>query len=159
LAVRATGFPFEGRATLPFRVPLDRTPLLEPLPACFEIGPLAPFAPFCFGFTPFAAFGFQRVVAEDREPAAGRALDGLVDAGLEDAGRADVGRADVGLADAGRTSAPVRRAGRLAADDCAGFRSREWVAGRLKWGRDAMAFPFEAGLRAAAGRSAGMRGV
>jgi hypothetical protein len=33
---------------------------------------------------------------------------------------------------AGRDSELERRAGRLLNDDCAGLRSREWVAGRLK---------------------------
>jgi len=41
-------------------------------------------------------------------------------------------REPAGRADAVRESALERRTGRLLADDCAGFRSREWVAERLK---------------------------
>jgi hypothetical protein len=54
----------------------------------------------------------------------------------------------------GRASELVRRAGRLPVDDCAGFRSLEWAAGRLKWGRAAAFFPLAAGLRAAEVRGA-----
>jgi hypothetical protein len=48
---------------------------------------------------------------------------------------------------AGRDSAPARLAGRLPEADCAGLRSRECVAGRLKWGR-AADFPLANGLLA-----------
>ena len=46
----------------------------------------------------------------------------------------------------------VRRPGRLLVELAAanaGLRSRECVTGRLKWGRAAVDFPLEAGLRAA----------
>ena len=65
----------------------------------------------------------------------------------------EAGRAPLAVREpTGRDSAPALRAGRLPEDDCAGLRSREWVAGRLKWGRDATGFPLETGLRAAAVR-------
>jgi len=48
---------------------------------------------------------------------------------------------------AGRASALARRAGRLLDELCAGLRSREWLAGRLKCGRAAAGFPLAAGLR------------
>ena len=53
---------------------------------------------------------------------------------------------------AGRDSAPARLAGRLPEADCAGLRSRECVAGRLKWGRAVAGFPLATGLQAAAVR-------
>ena len=119
-AVRAPEVPLVGRAALP----LEWFPLLEPLPAC---------APFCLPLTPFEAFALQRTPDPAREPVAVRV--------------------PAGRAAEGRTSALVRRAGRLPGllpvDDCAGLRSREWVAGRLKWGRAAADFAVEAGLRAA----------
>jgi len=90
---------------------------------------LAPFvcAPLCLPLpVPVAAFGLQR-------------------APLAFAGRA-------------AESELVRRAeralGRLFAEDCAGFRSRECTAERLKWGRVAAGLVSEADLRAAGVRGA-----
>ena len=56
----------------------------------------------------------------------------------------------------GRASELMRRAGRPPVDDCAGFRSLEWVVRRqgLKWGRAAALFPPDEGLRAAELRGA-----
>jgi hypothetical protein len=53
-----------------------------------------------------------------------------------------------------RESALGRRAGWLLEADCAGLRSREWAAGRLKWGLAAVDLALAAGLCTAAGRGA-----
>ena len=53
-----------------------------------------------------------------------------------------------------RASAVVRRTARPVEAVCAGLRSREDAAGRLKWGRAAAGFPAPAGLRWAGVRKA-----
>ncbi len=87
---------------------------------------------------PAGAFGVQR------EPLAGRAP--LVAWEPEDRAAAE------------RPSELARRAGRapdrLPDDDCAGLRSREGVAGRLKCGRAEALLPLAAGLRAGVVRGA-----
>ena len=114
-----------GRAALP----LDRARLVEPLPAC---APLR----LALIWALEGAFELQRAPLAGREPFAVCAPEG----------RAVVGRASELARRAGRVL------GRLPVDDCAGLRSREWVAGRLKWGRAAADLMLEAGLRAAGGR-------
>lgn len=117
--VRALEAPLDGRTLLPLpRLPLlcaplvellapllvrceplfvpcaplltDRAPLFEPLPLC------VPF-PLCLALAPAVGFELQRAPAVDREPVAGRELDGR--------------------ADALRLSELARRAGRLLAVD------------------------------------------
>src|ERR1039458_6195761 len=97
---------------------------LEGLPL-FEAVPA--WASLRLPWAPAPALVLQRAVEADRAPLAGRTP-------------------------AGRESEATRRAGRLPEDDCAGLRSREGVAGRLKWGREAADFPLAAGLRVAAAR-------
>lgn len=129
-ALRAPELPLDGRAALPLdraplpleRVALGRAALLAPLlpcplPACpFPLWPLPAWVPLCFALALAGAVGLQRVLEAGREPVAGRAPEGR--------------------AAAVRVSALGRRTGRLVrwllADDWAGLRSREGVAGRLK---------------------------
>jgi hypothetical protein len=59
-------------------------------------------------------------------------------------------RVPEGRADELRVSELERRAGRLLDEDCAGLRSRECAAGRLKCGRAAVDLPVGAGLCVAA---------
>jgi hypothetical protein len=94
------------------------------LPLLFAPFPLFPLAeePARFPFDSAAALGLQRAGEAERPPLVARAL-------------------------AGRESEALRRAGRLAEEDCAGLRSRECGAGRLKCGRAALDFWLGAGLR------------
>lgn len=88
--------------------------------------PVAECAPFRLVLEP--AFEPQRLLAgAGRVPATGRRAPEVRDSGLG------------------------RRAGWLPLDGCVGFRSREWVVGRLKWGRATAAFESEAGLRNSGG--------
>jgi hypothetical protein len=111
--------------------PLMREPLLVPL-VCFPFA----CAPFSLPLAVAGGFGLQRVPLAGLEPflAAGRAAE----------------------------SVPARRTGRVAArlpvEDCAGLRSRECTAGRLKWGRAAGDLVSEADLRAAGVRGAWVSG-
>jgi hypothetical protein len=87
----------------PFPFPLLRDPFAELEAAC---------APVRLPLVGLAPLAFQRAPEAGREPLAERAA---------------AGRAEEFL-----VSGPERRAVRLPEELCAGLRSREWAAGRLK---------------------------
>ena len=134
LEFRAGVAPFAGRAALPAeRRPVGRVPFdLVPLDWAPLLDPLA-WIPLGFPLVLFVPFAVQRAPEPGRAPV--------------------VARAPVGRVAEGRASAVARRGGRLPGrlleDDCAGLRSRVWVAGRLKWGRAEAGFAGDAGIWAA----------